>query len=452
MSALPFLTSYDPLGGTSGSIDPLGALRSYVALVELLLPCITTVTTRSRYLSMISAALANAARHKSFRPGPAGLAGRRHAVEPLERLWALACAVAKQNGRRGAAEDLRGVSYAERYLRELREQSHPANPDFKMLKSQARTAGAATYWTLLFGGELVLGDGVLTREGQQLAKEFPLPPLSERDLERVADPVSAQRVSIPLQDLESWGNACHLGNARKAETELLANALRCDDRRDAMAKALVAFAAERPLPDMWDLPALKRLRSHLAADEQATRLALPIVIDAIAALERFHEAALAVFENLLWWGTENSDRSVDELLSDKNFREATDSTRERAAGLAEFTSSCNELPIRRAVQEFTTFAIDLNRARDTRAVFDELLWRHHRVQSGKIDGGAPKNDWVTVSAGSIVRPAPRYQKSERPRAVRGRELTHPYRLEQFVGMLRETFVLARTKEARTNDR
>jgi hypothetical protein len=47
---LPFLAAYDPLGGKSGSIDPLGALQSYGSLADLLLPGVTTITTRSRYL------------------------------------------------------------------------------------------------------------------------------------------------------------------------------------------------------------------------------------------------------------------------------------------------------------------------------------------------------------------------------------------------------------------
>jgi tetratricopeptide (TPR) repeat protein len=40
---LPFLTEYDPLGGSSGSIDPLGALQTYGTLADLLLPGITNL-------------------------------------------------------------------------------------------------------------------------------------------------------------------------------------------------------------------------------------------------------------------------------------------------------------------------------------------------------------------------------------------------------------------------
>jgi hypothetical protein len=95
---LPFLTAYDPLGGKSGSIDPLGALQSYGSLADLLLPGVTTITSRSRYLSMICAALANSESHRPFLPGASGLAQRRKAVEPFERLWALGCVAAASAG------------------------------------------------------------------------------------------------------------------------------------------------------------------------------------------------------------------------------------------------------------------------------------------------------------------------------------------------------------------
>src|SRR5436309_13220670 len=95
-AVLPFLTAY----------DPLGALQSYGSLADLLLPGVTTITSRSRYLSMLCAALANGERHRSFPPGGSGLAQRRKAVEPFERLWALACVAAARSGHGGAADGL----------------------------------------------------------------------------------------------------------------------------------------------------------------------------------------------------------------------------------------------------------------------------------------------------------------------------------------------------------
>jgi hypothetical protein len=80
---LPFLTASDPLGGSAGSIDPLGALQTYVSLADFLLPGVTTITTRSRYLSMLCAALANVEKHRQLLPGASGLAQRRNAVSRL---------------------------------------------------------------------------------------------------------------------------------------------------------------------------------------------------------------------------------------------------------------------------------------------------------------------------------------------------------------------------------
>jgi len=47
---LPFITAYDPLGGSTGSIDPPGAMQTYGSLADLLLPGVTTITTRSAVL------------------------------------------------------------------------------------------------------------------------------------------------------------------------------------------------------------------------------------------------------------------------------------------------------------------------------------------------------------------------------------------------------------------
>ena len=186
---------------------------------------------------MICAALANAERFRSFPPGPAGLAGRREAIEPFERLWALACAAAQQRGRRAAASDFRGITYAERYLRRQKERSY-VSPDFKMLKNQSRTAEVATYWTTIQTGDLAREEGALTPDGETLAKQFPMPPITEGDFEKLASPSTARHVRLPLEDLYHWSDKCHLGAARAQEKKLLASALLAPDRRDAISIAL----------------------------------------------------------------------------------------------------------------------------------------------------------------------------------------------------------------------
>jgi hypothetical protein len=442
VTALPFLTAYNPLGGSPGSIDPLGAFKSYFALVDLLLPGMSTITTRSRYLSMICAALANAERFRSFPQGPAGLAARREAIEPFERLWGLACATAQQRGRRAAARDFRGITFAQRYLRRQEERNY-VSPDFTMLKSQARTAGVATYWTTIQTGDLATEEGALAPDGQALAKQFPMPPVTERDLEKLASPSKARSVRMPLEDLYEWSDTCHLGAARAQEKKLLASALLAPNRREAICIALRECENhDGSLPENWNVAAMRKLRSRLKADRTAQAADLPVVIDAIVTFEQLHEAVLAVFDNLLWWGTESPHRSIRSLFSNRGFKKACAQVCEQAKALVNFKLTCEHISVCKAIDDFVVFASDLVRAKEA-DVPGAVLRRHRQVQSGKLDGGVPKREWVTYElGGKVLRPSPRFQRRERPDPARGRILTHHYRVEQFVGMLRETGVLA----------
>jgi hypothetical protein len=435
---LPFLTAYDPLGGSSGSIDPLGALQTYGTLADLLLPGVSTITTRSRYLAMLCRALRNAEIHHTFPIGASGLAERRKAVEPFERLWALACVAARDKGLDGAADGLRGVSYAERAYRDFARRGR-ATPDFTMLKYQGRTGGVGTYWTSLVGGDLVDPDtGVLMPEGLELAEEFPQPPLGDRELARLARPDIAHLVAMSADDLGEWAEECHLGGAAPGEKNRLTEALTTDDRRECVAQALDALAREEGLPDTWDVPSLLRLKARLARIAPAQRLGLPTVVEAVAVTEQFHEAALAVFQCLLWWGTAHSGDPVDQLLSEERFAGAASRTCGTARTLMEFRASCDRPDVRRAVESLASFAQAMDRAGTPRLLLDETIHRHHRVQSGKLDGGTAKRDWVSFDGGGhLLRPPWRHQRTEAPAHPAGRLLTHPYRMEQFVWMLRE---------------
>jgi hypothetical protein len=435
MPSIPFLTDYDPTGSLGGSIDPLGSLGTYLGLVDLLIPGVTTITTRSRYISMLCAAL-NMAKQRDYPAGATGVAARRLAVEPYERLWALACATAKERGVGSAAAELRGISYAETALREMRQRDRPASPNFQMLQNQSRTGGVATYWGTLLSADLVTKGGVITPAGEQLGREFPGPPVD--GVERLADPVASRRVTVDLDGLEAWGRAAHLGAARSPEQRRLVEALREDERRDRIAAALERYAAQEPLPERWEVPELRRLARVLEGDEQAAKLDMPVVIEAAIRVEQFHEASLALFETLLWWGTVHADDPVANLVSERAFGAGVDDARGRAADLLTFSLTCNVGSVRRCLEEFSRFAGHMTRVGSPRDFLDELLRRHRRVQEGKVDGGTPKREWITYTAGGrALRPSPRYQRDRRPKPARGRRLTHPYRLEQFVAMLRE---------------
>jgi hypothetical protein len=442
---LPFLTAYDSLGGSSGSIDPLGALQTYGSLADFLLPGVTTITTRSRYLSMLCAALANVEKHRKLLPGASGLAQRRKAVEPFERSWALACVAAREAGHDGAADGLRGISYAEKAYRHFATNGKKVNCDFRLLKFQSRTGAVGTYWTALVGGQLVHADtGALAVEGQELAEQFPELPMDSKDKGRFADPEIAHRVSMSLNDLVAWSETCHMQAAGYKERQQLGEALTADDRRECVSRALAKMTDE--IPDNWDTFALERLRKTLATLPRAVELGLPVLIDAIVVTEHFHEAVLAVFETLLWWGTQNAGKPVADLVVGRDFRKSADRCRETAKDLWGFRERCERLDVRDAVDGLAGWSFQVDRCRSERELVTELLDRHHRVQSGKMDGGMPKRDWIASDSSALLRPSPRFQRNDRPDLAAGMSLTHPYRLEPFVYMLRENRVIPKAAD------
>ena len=438
---LPFMTAYDPLGGSSGSIDPLGALQAYGLLADLLLPGVTTITTRSRYLSMLCAALANVERHSQILPGASGLSQRRKGVEPFERLWALACVAAREAGHDGAADGLRGITYAKKSYSYFTANGKKVNCDFPLLKFQSRTGAVGTYWTAMVGGQLVHADsGALAREGNELAEHFPELPLDSKDQAKFADPESAHRVSLSLENLVSWSEQCHLQGAGRKERQQLGEALTADDRRECVSRALAMMADK--IPDVWDTATLNRLAKTLKTLPRAVELGLPVVIDAIVVTEQFHEAVLRTFETLLWWGTQNAGKPIAELVVDSDFRKASDVCRDTAQKLRGFRERCERLDVRDAIESVAGFCFQIDRCHSERELVTELLDRHHRVQSGKVDGGMPKRDWIGWDSTALLRPSPRFQRKDRPALAGGQSLTHPYRFEPFVFMLRENGVLA----------
>jgi hypothetical protein len=438
---LPFLTAYDPLGGSSGSIDPLGALQTYGLLADLLLPGVTTITNRSRYLSMLSAALANAEKHRQFLPGASGLAQRRKAVEPFERLWALACIAAREAGHEGAADGLRGITYAEKSYHHFATSGKKVNCDFPLLKFQSRTGAVGMYWTALVGGQLVDPDsGSLAVEGRELAEQFPELPLEHKEKARFADPEIAHRVSLPFEDLVAWSEVCHLQAAGRKEKQQLGEALTADDRRECVSRALAMMANN--MPDVWDTTSLDTLGKKLKTLPRAVELGLPTVIEAIIVTEQFHEAILAAFDTLLWWGTMNAGKPIADLVVDSDFRKAFDRCRETAQNLLAFRERCEKDKVRESVEGLVGFCIQVDRCRSERDLVAEVLDRHHRVQTGKVDGGMAKRDWIGWDSTALLRPSPRFQRNDRPALATGVSLTHPYRLEPFVHMLCENGVLS----------
>jgi hypothetical protein len=349
---------------------------------------------------------------------------------------------AGKRGHDGAASGLRGISYAEDSYREFAANATNVNCDFRLLKYQSRTGAVGTYWTALVGGQLVHADtGALAVEGQELAGHFPDLPLDGKDRARLADPEVARRVSLPFEDLMAWADRCHLRAAGRHERRQLGEALTADDRRECVSRALAVMADD--IPEVWDAPHLLRLGRALAEIPRAVELGLPVVVEAVVLTEQFHESVLTVFGTLLWWGTLHAGKPVADLAGDADFRKAFGRCRETARTLRAFREGCDRRDVRAAIEGLAGFCGQVERCPSERQLVNEVMDRHHRVQSGKADGGVPKRDWVVWDGTVLLRPAPRFQRADRPALAAGAALTHPYRLEPFVYMLRENNVLGR---------
>jgi hypothetical protein len=226
--------------------------------------------------------------------------------------------------------------------------------------------------------------------------------------------------------------------ANAAEHEQLGDALTANDRRECVARALSEMASSSGLPDEWDMPSLELLRSKLESIQRAVDVGLPIVVDAVLVTE-------GVFQILLWWGTQQPSKPIDELLAGHDFQKAIDRCCETAVSLRTFRDGCERTEVREAIKGLIGFAYAIDQSSSPRLIVDEILHRHHYVQSGKVDGGVPKRDWIAFDGGKLLRPSPRFQHREPPSPALGKALTHPYRLEPFVYMLRENNLLPQRK-------
>jgi len=106
----------------------------------------------------------------------------------------------KERGETAAAE-LRGISYAETALREMRQRDRPASPNFQILQSQSRTGGVAWSCPGLVEGELVSGRH------------------AHHDNPRAWDPDIAPWTTAPWLDVATVGRMGPLVGGRREVTE-----------------------------------------------------------------------------------------------------------------------------------------------------------------------------------------------------------------------------------------
>ena len=425
----PLVSAWDPRAALSGSIDPLGALRPFTVIATAMLPGITTITSRVRYLSWICAGLRLLDELPNAPSGGRAGRTRRQAILGWERLLALATGMRAKSD--GTAENdpswhqLRGVSYVRRAVAD-----GVRSADFPMLRNQVGVGGVGTYWVTLVAGGLIENDsGALTPRGAELGDVFlRLKSTPDRtDLRRV---LGGENVTFKDSVLISWGRSSHLGAASRREQRMLADALLEPDAHRRMATATQATSATES-----NGTSFRKLAKQLRKQGDSLAKQLAAVISVALSFESLHRDLLYRFNQVLAAGYHGRVR-----LSGIEFAGRFASLAQRADGLQRsLAKHQNRLPksVATAVHAFSLAAEHAVRSRNDEELALNLIRYHERVQAGKLDvSRQPKRSWAEIT-GNEISIAPRYALEDGPARPDSNQLTHPYRIEQFTGMLRE---------------
>lgn len=428
---LPVLSAWDPRAAVSGSIDPLGALRPFTAIATTLFPGITTITTRVRYLSWVCAGLRLLDGTPNAPTGGRSGRARRQRVLAWERLVALATGMYAISvgavGDDDAWRQLRGVTYVLRAAMEgLR------GPAFPMLRNQAGIGGVGTYWVTLVAGGLVEEDsGTLTARGEALADAF-LKYQVTPERGKLHRLLAGDDVTFTEPTLTEWGSVAHLGAASKREQSLLADALLEPLAHRKMAAAMQAVSATHS-----DADTFSRLSRQLRTSRDPLSEQLASVLTVTQAFEALHAELLYQFNRIRaidQQGRPIAVSAIDLTGSKKSLPKLGDTL----MSVLEQHAMNLPAPVTETVRGFWLAVKPTVKASSNGELVFALVRYHERVQSGKLDASRqPKLPWME-SRGNHIVVSPRYSLVDPPQLPGVGKFTHPYRIEQFSGMLAET--------------
>jgi len=426
---IPFLSAWDPRATASGSIDPLGALRPFTAIATTILPGVTTITGRVRYLSWVCAGLRLLDETNDAPFGGRAGRARRERVLAWERLVALATGTFAVASGADEADDvwrlLRGVSYVRRAVSE-----GVRSPAFPMLRNQAGVGGVGTYWVTLVAGGLVEDDsGQLTPRGVKLADAF-LDHKATPERSKLLLVLHGRPITLQESELIEWGRVAHLGAATARERSYLADTLLDPPTHRRMASAMQATGST-----LSNEHTFRRLYEHLRQQRDPLAERLAAVLAVAVAFEALHRSLLYRFAQIRGLGYRRPTPVERVDLG------AEDASLTHLGNALKDTLSTHGVHLPRnvadAVHGFSVAVEPAVRATSDEELVRNLVRHHERVQAGKLDASRqPKLPWVELR-GSDVIVAPRYALDEPPPQPDDARFTHPYRIEQFSGMLRE---------------
>jgi hypothetical protein len=412
-----FSTAFDPSDLPGASVDPLGFEAAYVALADVLLPGLTTITDSPRYPAMLCAGLIIAQAQDGAGAHDVGTEDRvLERLMRFERLWALASVLHWRNrpdDRDETLGSIRGITYATHQAQRIEEAKLPdIQPDFQFLRRQRITGAVGVYRTFLEGAALCFrNEWRLTPDlGQSLGEAFRqgtgLPSSVRRSV------IDAAPVSVST--LRNWGQLSH--PARRLpdeEKRTLRDAVLSDPPRRATL-GLLRLAGRRLLrePDgelklIKAMATLLRERRLIRGVPRDTYPQLLAVLDLIPAYEAAYRRALLGFERILWLVRQNPGGiPKSAVLRDPVVKRLGPLLEQSARSVARGTeASTGLLPEmkRTTLADVLAFVDELGkRAGDGDALLGTILERHRQIQEGKFDKGRRKSAWV-VQEGQHLR-------------------------------------------------
>lgn len=429
---LPSLSAWDPRATSSGSIDPLGALRAYTTIAQYLVPGATTITTRVRYLSWLCAGLCLLEEVPGAPSGGTAGRSRRQRLLPWERLLALSTGYYAYSAQLPADSPewrgLRGISYVQRAVAQQR-----TTTEFELLRNQPGVGGVGTYWVTLVNGGLVENlSAELTPRGKQLGEAF-LEPLAAKDRAAVRRVLAADTPKFSREQLRSWGEhfSLNVACASKPETQVLRDALlepRTQRRLfEAIADPKLGTSGRKAFRDM-----ARKLTSQ--RDDLASSMAE--VMELTRAFEAVHAGMLDRLDRLL--SLNSRGEPIERSIAAQSLQ-GFQSLSSAAHTLQRKLDSLRKVPgeVATPVRQFLASTQPVLDAQPGDQLLIELCRHHEKVQSGKLDAARqPKQPWVALQGEKvIVSPAFAHESLPRPRDPD--EFTHAYRIESFAGMLNE---------------
>ena len=428
---LPIISAWDPHAASSGSIDPLGALRAYTAIASTLFPGATTITLRPRYLSWVCAGLRLLDELPNAPQGGQAGRARRQRVLPWERLVALSTGWHAKVSALGIEDPswrlLRGVSYVRAAVA-----NGKTSFDFGLLRNQAGVGGVGTYWVTLVQGGLVENSSArLTARGEALADAF-LCTKGTPPRQRLLRALGGAAIAMSAEELAGWGAACSLDTAVASpkERRLLQDAL-LEPQAHRLMAAAIGSQAHAQSTDACFKQVGRRLEMR---DGLAGTLAG--ILSVTRPFEALHAAMLDRFDRVRAASVNWRPVGVDAAAA---LVGPPGSLPSLEASLRSAIDANPALPqsVSAPVRQFLSATESVCRAKDAASVLRALLQHHDRVQHGKTDPSRrPKQPWIELRQRDVV-VAPRFalDAPPEPRAAGG--FTHSYRVEAFAGMLAE---------------